>query len=202
MGAKSNPNNETFGGNKVSNENKVEESILEESQQETNVEHDEIKTKDNLLGKGNINDSLEDIFKSLQKTEPNLIEIENMSVEDSLDEHGCKRNEAEKEVKMKDPFDDLFDELDDENLEDVDQGFEQLYANKKNIAEEEKSSSNLDIESNDVITENQSISKVGTILDIEEHPMIANTIGTVIEEEDQDSCIEKDCEVKIEENIE
>merc|ERR1712106_1212779 len=108
MGAKSNPNNETFGGNKVSNDNKIKESILEESQQETKVEQDEIETKDILLGKGNINDSLEDIFKSLQKTEPNLIEIENMLVEDSLNEHGCKTNEAEKEVKIKDPFDDLF----------------------------------------------------------------------------------------------
>merc|ERR1712106_726034 len=103
---------------------------------------------------------------------------------------------------MNDPFDDLFDELDEENLEDVDKGFDQLFEIKTNIAKEEKSSSNVDIGGNAIETENQSISEVGTILDIEEHPMIAKSIGTEIEEEDQDSCIENDLEVKIEENIE
>ena len=47
--------------------------------------------------------------------------------------------------KIKDPFDDLFDELDEENLEDVDKGFEQLYENKKTMAEEDNISPILDV---------------------------------------------------------
>merc|ERR1711892_33825 len=119
----------------------VEESYKEEME-EDRKSNEKVEKYKNESGKGNINDSLEDIFKSLEKTEPNLIEIENMLVDDSLDESGCKTNEEEKDhsEKMNDPFDDLFDELDEENLEDVDKGFEQLFEIKTNIAKEEKSS--------------------------------------------------------------
>merc|ERR1712002_1442403 len=134
-----------------------------------------------------INDSLEDIFKNLENNETNLVEIENMLLDESLDKIDCK-TKIKPEI-TKDPFDDLFDELDEENLDDVDKGFEQIYENKKITDVEEKAPVKVDIDGNVLKTQNSQEKngiEVGTILDIDEEPGITDTIGTPIVEDEQD----------------
>jgi len=158
--------------------------------------------ENNTVEKNNINDSLEDIFKNLENNETNLVEIENMLLDDSLDKTDSKTEE--KPEITKDPFDDLFDELDEENLDDVDKGFEQIYENKKITDVEEKAPVKVDIDGNVLKTQNSQEKngiEVGTILDIDEEPGITDTIGTPIVEDEQDEVIEEDMNVIEKDNV-
>ena len=127
--------------------------FLEKNDEEENIKSiinkqlEESPTMENdANGKSNMNDSIEDIFKTLENNETNLVEIENLLMDESLGESDYK-TKIEPETK-KDPFDDLFEEFNEENMEDVDKGFQQLYENKKNTPVKDMHSDNVDIDGN------------------------------------------------------
>merc|ERR1719430_333149 len=132
-----------------------------------------------------MNDSIEDIFKNLEKNETNLVEIENMLKDESLGEIDCK-TKIEPEPKN-DPFDDLFEELNEENMENVDKGFQHLYENKKTTSVEDMPSLNVDIDGNVFKTQEKNCMEVevGKILGSGEESMIADTVGTQIVKDEE-----------------
>jgi len=166
--------------------------FLEKNDEEENIES--IKNKQleetptvesDANGKSNMSDSIEDIFKNLENNETNLVEIENLLMDESLGESDYK-TKIEPETK-KDPFDDLFEEFNEENMEDVDKGFQQLYENKKNTPVEDMHSVNVDIDGNVFKTQEKKCMEVevGTILGTEEESIIADIVGTQIVENGQ-----------------
>jgi len=182
--------------------------MLEERNYENNMEseidkqlvEDQIEENDGN-GKSNMNDSIEDIFKNLENNETNLLDIENMLKDESLGENDCK-TKIEPETKS-DPFDDLFEELNEENMENVDKGFQQLYENKKTTSVEDMPSLNVDIDGNVFKTQEKNCMEVevGKILGTEEESMIADTVGTQIVK-DEEAVVKEDVNVKEKENIE
>ena len=101
--------------------------------------------KENAEKESNMDSSMEDIFKKLEKNEHGLLEMETLVEKGLLEENDLFENkkinqigEAKKDKSkvIKDPFDDLFDELDEANLEDVDKGFQQIYAVENNADED------------------------------------------------------------------
>jgi len=182
--------------------------MLEERKEENNVESEIIEqlVEDQIAENGaneknNMNDSIEDIFKNLENNETNLLEIENMLKDESLGEIDCK-TKIEPETKN-DPFDDLFEELNEENMENVDKGFQQLYENKKTNPVEDMPSLNVDIDGNVFKTQEKNCMEVevGKILGTEEESMIADTVGTQIVK-DEEAAVKEDVNVKEKENIE
>merc|ERR1719244_1438866 len=158
--------------------------MLEERNYENNMEseidkqlvEDQIEENDGN-GKSNMNDSIEDIFKNLENNETNLLEIENMLKDESLGENDCK-TKIEPETKS-DPFDDLFEELNEENMDNVDNDGNVFKTQEKNCMEVE----------------------VGKILGTEEESMIADTVGTQIVK-DEEAVVKEDVNVKEKENEE
>merc|ERR1712083_954548 len=182
--------------------------MLEERNEENDIEsdiHEQLVedqiVEDNANGKGNMNDSIEDIFKNLENNETNLVEIENMLKDESLGEIDCK-TKIEPETKN-DPFDDLFEELNEENMENVDKGFQQLYENKKTTPSEDVPSLNVDIDGNVFKTQEKNCMEVevGKILGTEKESMIADTVGTQIVK-DEEAVVKEDVNIKEKENIE
>jgi len=182
--------------------------ILEEKEEENNIESEIVKqlVEDQIVendanGKSNMNDSIEDIFKNLENNETNLLEIENMLKDESLGEIDSK-TKIEPETKN-DPFDDLFEELNEENMENVDKGFQQLYENKKTNPVEDMPSLNVDIDGNVFKTQEKNCMEVevGKILGTEEESMIADTVGTQIVK-DEEAAVKEDVNVKEKENVE
>jgi hypothetical protein len=189
---------------KENTDKKINLTVEENALVEPDIEKEE--EKESTLKESNLNDSLEDIFKNLEKSQPNLIEIEHLLENDSLDESNSRANEQMmtkvQSENIKDPFDDLFDELDEENLEDVDKGFQQLYENKKTMAEEDKVSPNLDVVGQVLEIEDNTGAESGTVLsDLEEHPEIENTIGRDAGEDGQANTNENNDEVDNEESV-
>ena len=107
---------------------------------------------------------MDDIFQELEKNENDLLEKEILFEKGLLDESDILEDVTEINTKqMKDPFDDLFDELDETNLENIDQGFQQIYENKKDNYNQEGitiSSSNVE-ESQDVNAETEKVTVHG-----------------------------------------
>merc|ERR1712212_788241 len=102
-----------------------------------------------------------------------------------------------------DPFDDLFEELNEENMENVDKGFQQLYENKKTTPLEDIPSLNVDIDGNVFKTQEKNCMEVevGKILGSEEESMIADTVGTQIVK-DEEAVVKEDVNIKEKENVE
>jgi len=182
--------------------------FLEKNDEEENIKSiinkqlEESPTMENdANGKSNMNDSIEDIFKTLENNETNLVEIENLLMDESLGESDYK-TKIEPETK-KDPFDDLFEEFNEENMEDVDKGFQQLYENKKNTPVKDMHSDNVDIDGNVFKTQEKNCMEVevGRILGTEEESIIADKVGTQIVENEQVGSKE-DVNVIVKESVE
>jgi hypothetical protein len=152
-------------------ENSVLNGKLSTSLSETKIEPEQCGARENSLKESNFNSSMDDIFQELEKNENDLLEKEILFEKGLLDESDILEDVTEINTKqMKDPFDDLFDELDETNLENIDQGFQQIYENKKDNYNQEGitiSSSNVE-ESQDVNAETEKVTVHGMIHEISE----------------------------------
>ena len=134
----------------------AKESTINDKNAEIKENESVTDMKENILKEKQMNSSMEDIFEKLENNGSSLLEMETL-LEKGLLEKSDLFNDAEKyeeekankdETKLtKDPFDDLFNELDETSLEDVDKGFQQIYAddNHSNDKDNANASSNVDI---------------------------------------------------------
>jgi len=88
--------------------------------------------------------SIEDNFKKLENNDDGVLNVKKLVGNGSLDQNDL-HDKVEQDIKgnktsngsreIKDPFDDLFNELNETNLIDIEEGFQQIYAveNKKDI---------------------------------------------------------------------
>ena len=120
----------------------LKEGIINETKMV--IEKDGVK-KENTEKERNMDSSMEEIFKKLEKSEHGLLEMGTLVQKGLLEESDVFKDEKINEIGeankdkskvIKDPFDDLFDELDEANLEDVDKGFQQIYAVENNADED------------------------------------------------------------------
>ena len=114
-----------------------QESLFNETI-EQEIEERVTDTNKGSFKEHSMGNSIEDIYEELEKNEHVLLERktlienglldDNDEIEDLRNHEEGKSNKGQSDV-VQDPFDDLFDELDETSLDDIDKGFQQIYAN-------------------------------------------------------------------------
>jgi len=143
-------------------EKSCDDVLLQSESQKVKTTHEEQPdggVKD--TNESDMNNSMDNIFEKIEKDENSLLEIQTLLDNELIDESGvCKNSEEDDNVntrkvqsKESDPFDDLFNELDKDTLDDVDKGFEKMFA-KENKNEEE------DVKQIDIPSENESVDHI------------------------------------------
>jgi len=103
--------------------------LLEISDNENECVKEHVSADENPAN--NISDSLEDIFEKLETSGENLAELKDLLATSVDNDDSAKEDMQASTETAKDPFDDLFAQLDKTNIENAEVGFQQIVEDKK-----------------------------------------------------------------------
>jgi len=103
--------------------------LLEISDNENECVKEHVSADENPAN--NISDSLEDIFEKLETSGENLAELKDLLATSVDNDDSAKEDMQASTETAKDPFDDLFAQLDKKNIENAEVGFQQIVEDKK-----------------------------------------------------------------------
>jgi len=103
--------------------------LLEISDNENECVKEHVSADENPAN--NISDSLEDIFEKLETSGENLAELKDLLATSVDNDDSAKEDMQASTETAKDPFDDLFAQLDETNIENAEVGFQQIVEDKK-----------------------------------------------------------------------